>query len=273
MNYVSGVNTMKQMIDIFPRNRERTDMVLEPLQAMVQLGLLSFAPAGTKLAIQQNILHLQRPSFTQGVLRWYAGDKKDDLYYLFHVFRRFILWYGNENSQRMFHSIDVQLYKTLIHYAYLGISQLMATYQRCEMGSLVHVLQMYKMFLKKPEYFLNERIIKQKTRAKRSMSQGDDYEESREQESDGDTIHSEPSPILSPNTSPLQPTEILNVDMIFQQTKEMYSLQLKTMIVNTFEMLQMCKEDDRMMYIDGLNKMMYPTTQHLQRWIQERLVF
>lgn len=283
MNYVRGMNTVKNMMDFFPRNRERTDMVLEPLQAMVQLGLLGFAPAGTKLAIQHNVLILQRPSFTQGVLRWYSGDKKDDLYYLFHVFRRFILWYGNENSLRITSHghIHHQLYKTLIHYAYLGINQLMTTYQRCEMGSLVHVLQMYKMFLKKPEYFLNQQlVIRQKPR---SLS----HEESREHESDTDvdtvvsrggrnTVQSEPSPKqspISPSLSPLQPSEVLNVDLIFQQTKEMYSKDMKRVIVHTFEILAQCKEEEREALIDGLTLIMSPVTRQLQRWIQERLVF
>lgn len=269
MNYVQGATTVKDMVNIFPRNREKTDMILEPLQSMVQIGLLAFSTPGTKLAIQQNVLVLQRPSMAQGFVRWYSGDKKDHLYYLFHVFRRFILWYNSDERSREFRTAQIEhrLYKVLLNNAYIGLTKLMETYQQCEMGSLVHVIQMYKMFLKKPEYFLNDRI-----RGRRSLSQGD-FEESRETESDTQTVLSEPTQTISPNTSPIQSPEILNVDMIFRQTKSMYSNELKSIIINTFDMLERCKEGERPILIDGLTKLMTPTTQQLQRWIQEHLVF
>ena len=41
--------------------KERSDMILEPLQVMVQLGLLSFCPIGTKVSVSENLLHLQQP--------------------------------------------------------------------------------------------------------------------------------------------------------------------------------------------------------------------
>lgn len=273
MNYVHGASTVKDMVNIFPRNREKTDMILEPLQSIVQIGLLAFSVPGTKLAIQQNVLVLQRPSITQGIVRWYSGDKKDHLYYLFHVFRRFILWYNHQERSREFRTaqIEHQLYKVLLNHAYIGLTKLMETYQQCEMGSLVHVIQMYKMFLKKPEYFLNDHLV----RGRRSLSQGD-FEESRETESDiqndTQTIYSEPTQTLV-QTSPIQSPETLNIDMIFRQTKSMYSNELKSIIINVFELLEKCKEGERDILIDGLTKLMMPTTQRIQRWIQEHLVF
>lgn len=273
MNYVHGANTVKDMVTIFPRAREKTDMILEPLQSMVQIGLLAFSVPGTKLAIQQNVLVLQRPSIAQGIVRWYSGDKKDDLYYLFHVFRRFILWYNSEERSREFRNAQIEhrLYKVLLHHAYTGLTTLMETYQQCDMGSLVHVLQMYKMFLKRPEYFLNDRFI----RSRRSLSHGE-IEESRETESDTQTdtqtVYSEPTQTLI-HTSPIESSETLNVDMIFRQSKSMYSNELKSIIIHTFDMLERCKESERHILIDGLTKLMSPTTQRLQRWIQERLVF
>jgi len=73
--------------------KEKSDMILEPLQVMIQLALLNYCPVGTKLSISENILHLQLPSWTQGVTRWYMKDNKDDLYYLFQAIRRYYLWY------------------------------------------------------------------------------------------------------------------------------------------------------------------------------------
>lgn len=273
MNYIQGANTVKEMVNIFPRNREKTDMILEPLQSMVQLGLLAFSPPGTKLAIQHNVLVLQPPTFAQGFVRWYSGDKKDDLYFLFHVFRRFILWYGPHERSGEFHTAQInhRLYKTLLHYTYLGLSRLMETYQQSDMGSLVHVIQMYKMFLKKPDYFLNEPIV----RGRRSLSQGD-FEEEEEADTDHKTHTSEPTCAMTETdlcNSPIQPAEILDVDMIFRQTKSMYSTELKSMIVNTFAILEKAKECERPVLLDGLTKLMTPTTQSLQRWIHEHFVF
>ena len=68
------------------RQKDKIDMILEPLQAMIQLALLSICPIGTKLRIQENILYLQTPTITQSISRWYNSDKKDDLYLsLIHI--------------------------------------------------------------------------------------------------------------------------------------------------------------------------------------------
>ena len=74
-------------------NQEKTDRVLEPLQAMVQLALLSYCPIGTKLCVNNNILSLQLPTFSQGVWRWFNKDSKDDLYFLFNAVKRYYMWY------------------------------------------------------------------------------------------------------------------------------------------------------------------------------------
>ena len=41
-------------------NKERSDMILEPLQVMIQLALLYFCPVGTKVSVSENILHLHQ---------------------------------------------------------------------------------------------------------------------------------------------------------------------------------------------------------------------
>ena len=39
--------------------KERLSTILEPLQSMVQLALLSFSPIGSKLSIYENLLSIQ----------------------------------------------------------------------------------------------------------------------------------------------------------------------------------------------------------------------
>ena len=78
----------------FDRSKERFEMILEPLQAMIQLALLSYCPIGTKLSISENILIIQPPSWGQGLKRKYNSDKKNDLVYLFNVIKRFHKFYN-----------------------------------------------------------------------------------------------------------------------------------------------------------------------------------
>ena len=62
---------MSQLVN----TKEKNDMILEPLQVMTQLSILSHCPIGTKLSIYNNILHLQRPTYWQGAYRWWNEDK------------------------------------------------------------------------------------------------------------------------------------------------------------------------------------------------------
>ena len=80
---IQPAQSLQFLYNAFINNRpkDKIDMILEPLQAMVQIALLSTAPIGTKLQIQENILYIQTPTFLQPVSRWYHADKKDDLYF------------------------------------------------------------------------------------------------------------------------------------------------------------------------------------------------
>jgi len=56
------------------KKKERFETILEPLQAILQIGYLSFTPIGTKLTIHNNILQIQHPNYSQPVIRWYNND-------------------------------------------------------------------------------------------------------------------------------------------------------------------------------------------------------
>ena len=122
------------------KTKEKTDMILEPLQSMIQIAMLSVSPIGTKLAIYENILHLQLPSIVQPLSRWYYCDKKDDLYFLFQVIKRFVKWYGPKSSNT---PIKLELYQLIVKMASKGLTNLMETYQKTESISIIQVIQMY----------------------------------------------------------------------------------------------------------------------------------
>ena len=118
--------------------KEKQDMILEPLQVLIQLAVLSFLPIGTKMSISNNILSLQQPTMLQGVKRWYQKDNKDDLYYLFHAIRRYYKWYKDR---------DDQVFAEILSLAIKGIGKLTDTYNQAGITTITHTLNLYKNIL------------------------------------------------------------------------------------------------------------------------------
>ena len=136
-------------IYISGKKKDKLDYILEPMQALLQLSLLSFCPTGSKLTISDNLLSIQLPGVSQGMVRFFNDDNKDDLYYLFNVFRRFINYYKFLLNSSKFQG----LYELLIELSKNGIDKLIQTYTDCNKISVLHTLQMYKVMLDKPEFF------------------------------------------------------------------------------------------------------------------------
>ena len=126
--------------------KERSDMILEPLQVMTQLAILSHSPIGTKVSVSNNILQLHPPTFWQGAYRWYNSDGKDDLYYLYHAIRRYYKWYKSENTK-----INNYILTTGIK----GLDKLRQTYASTEQTAITHTLQLYQnvLSLDSPDIF------------------------------------------------------------------------------------------------------------------------
>ena len=76
-------------------------------------------------------------------------DTKDDLYYLFNVFRRFLNYYKDLEEEYKV------LYENLINMSINGIDKLIQTYTDSGRISILHTLQMYKMILIKKDFFEN----------------------------------------------------------------------------------------------------------------------
>ena len=126
------------------KSKEKSNMILEPLQAMTQVALLGLCPIGSKLAIHDNLLTIQLPTITQPINRWYNSDKKDDVYYLFQIIKRFIKWYGLSDKSPI---KNTPLYSLIIDMAKKGLSNLIKTYETCESTALLQILQMYRDLL------------------------------------------------------------------------------------------------------------------------------
>jgi hypothetical protein len=132
------------------RKKERFETILEPLQAILQISYLSFAPIGTKLTIHNNILQIQIPNYSQSVVRWYNNDTQEDLFYLFNIFYRFKKFYHFLNSSTA-PAEHKKLYDILIELAKTGIGNLIRTYSQTDKIHILHTLQMYKAMLESDE--------------------------------------------------------------------------------------------------------------------------
>jgi hypothetical protein len=129
----------------FHKTKDKIAMVLEPLQSMIQLALLSASPIGTKMTIQENILYLQLPGITQPVSRWYNADKKDDVYFLFQVIKRFHKWYNPTISKKS--PINSNTYELIKKMSLEGFDNLIKTYGSTDSNTIIQVLTMYKSLL------------------------------------------------------------------------------------------------------------------------------
>ena len=134
------------------RQKDKIDTILEPFQAMIQLSLLSICPIGTKLQIQENILYVQPPTILQPFSRWYHSDRKDDLYFLYSVIKRFIKWYHPSNKKT---PLTAELYQLITTMAMDGLNNLFKTYSSTDANTVIHVIQMYKNLLE----YNNDKIL------------------------------------------------------------------------------------------------------------------
>lgn len=138
------------------KKRERFETILEPLQAITQLAIMAFCPKGSKLSIANNLLYVQHPSWTQGILRSYNQDARDDLYFLFNVIRRFNKFYTRSSVEVNEQNMNQCLFDKLIKLSKTGIDNLVQTYSDSDKNSLLHTLRMYRTMLDKPDMFDNE---------------------------------------------------------------------------------------------------------------------
>ena len=133
---MNKIKNIKYFYDYFNNGKKKNNLILEPFQAMIQLAILSKTPIKSKLTIDKNILLIQTPSIIQPISRWYNEDKKDDLYYLFQVIRRFLKWYNKILSK--------ELNDLIISMVIIGLDNLIKTYQETDNQSIIQVINMYK---------------------------------------------------------------------------------------------------------------------------------
>jgi hypothetical protein len=215
--------------------KNKQNIILEPLQVMIQLSLLSFCPIGTKITIHNNILSLQPPTLIQPINRWFNYDKKDDIYHLFQVIKRFIKWYHKENT-----IINSTLYNMLVELGKKGLDNLIKTYNNCDMLTIIPVLHMYKELLIKNDVNLVHDISK---------------------------LH-----IEDKNNHELNEIN-KNMEQIFYNISSIYTVELINVIYNIFTLL-LTEHDSNIIenYIDSINLILLNINNKITNWIIQNLI-
>jgi len=227
------MNTVVQIYNFFKadKKKERFDIILEPLQAITQLALLSFCPKGSKLTISNNLLSIQTPGWGQGAWRTYNNDGKEDLFFLFNAivrFNRFYLFLKEENDEYC------DLFDLLIQLSKRGIDKLLQTYANIEQPALLHTLQLYRNLLDKPGLFTeSEEIDVNRVNGANSAN---------------------------------------SIDDVFISIRKLYNSHEFIILYQTLMLLE--KNPDKYdIYILGINTMLSPVYNNIQKWIIDHIVY
>ena len=214
------------------RKKERFDIILEPLQAVTQLALISFCPKGSKLTISNNLLSIQEPTWFQGLLRSYNHDGKEDLFFLFNAiirFNKFYIFMKHESDE------FCDLFDLLIQLSKRGIDKLLQTYSTTEQPALLHTLQLYRVLLDKPNLLT-------------------DHEETEINRRHG----------LNTTSN--------NMDDIFINICKIYSSHEYIILYQSLILLEKNTEHYDI-YLQGINTMLSPSYNKIQKWISDNIVF
>ena len=252
--------------------KERFDVILEPFQAILQLALLSHTPMGTKISIKDNCVNLQYPTYSQGIVRWYNNDNKEDLIYLFQVCRRFPLFYDKMRRERN------ELYTLVVMMAQRGIEQLIKTYQDKERLVLLHILQLFKNLLESDD---------EKSGGASADTDSDDSfmtcnDNTMLVEISLDVPRGSGAAAYagggSGGTRSRKSSEDEKADegveKIFQKISEIYKTEHYDVILNVLKLIEQTEnETTKDLLINGLTSILTPVYSQIKPWIGENVLF
>jgi hypothetical protein len=261
------------------KKKERFDIILEPLQAVIQLALLSFYPKGTKLTIANNLLSIQSPTWTQGMWRSYNQDVKEDLFFLFNTIMRFNLFYAFIKDDQ---DEYCDLFDLLVQLGKRGIDKLLLTYSTTEQPALLHTLQMYRTLLDHPEFLPDNKVhkshkgstnVKNKAESAPSSSKHNAVAVAAESAPSSKHTAAAATAAESKHTAAAVAGENKqNIDDIFIKIRNLYTTHEYIIIYQTLMLLEKNPENYEA-YVQGLNLIFSPKAEQIQKWINDNIVY
>lgn len=267
------------------KRKERFEIILEPLQAMIQISFLGFYPIGSKLNIHNNLLYIQAAGWSQPLSRAYYNDSKDDLFYLFNAVVRFNKFYKNMPEIQ-----NNSLFNLLKKLCIKGIDNLIVTYNQVDNPALLHTLRMYKMFL---ESDLNSNTNTNTNNCLNTnsnnlainnntnnidensnaivQSNSNNLIVNSNNNNNNNTINNDLSNLINNmNTSFISDTK--DIDDVFVNITKLYSIQDYNIIYSTLVLLEKNPQNYNE-YITGINSILNPINSQIKKWINDNIVF
>ena len=114
-------------------------LILEPLCVVIRLIILKYKEKGTKISITNNSITYMEPTFYQGAIRTYNGDKRDDLHNLYSPIIKAFEWYDIESG----------INRYIFEQSLIGIDMLLNAYDKDSIihHSLVHYKKIIQEFI------------------------------------------------------------------------------------------------------------------------------
>lgn len=261
------------------KRKERFEIILEPLQAMIQISFLGFYPIGSKLNIHNNLLYIQAAGWSQPLSRAYYNDSKDDLFYLFNAVVRFNKFYKNMPEIQ-----NSSLFNLLKRLCIKGIDNLIITYNQVDNPALLHTLRMYKMFLESDLNTNINNVVSNNTNNNVNNNVNNIDENSNaivESNSNNLIVNSNNNTnnsnnndltnlINNINTSFISDTK--DIDDVFINITKLYSIQDYNIIYSTLILLEKNPQNYNE-YITGINSILNPINSQIKKWINDNIVF
>lgn len=97
--------------------------LIDPLTTIIKLAILSYKPIGTKLSIRDNSINIHEQTILNTFIRYYSGDSKNDLRYIYIPIDIACKKYLTEDMIHKYPKL-IKLFK----YAKSGIFNLIRTY-------------------------------------------------------------------------------------------------------------------------------------------------
>ena len=259
------------------KRKERFEIILEPLQAIIQISFLGFYPIGSKLNIHNNLLYIQAAGWSQPLSRAYYNDSKDDLFYLFNAVVRFNKFYKNMPEIQ-----NNSLFNLLKKLCIKGIDNLIITYNQVDNPALLHTLRMYKIFLES-DLNSNSNNCCVNTNANNVVSNNntnniDENSNAIVQTNSNNLIvntnnnnnNDLANLINNINTSFISDTK--DIDDVFINITKLYSIQDYNIIYSTLILLEKNPQNYNE-YINGINSILNPINSQIKKWINDNIVF
>lgn len=277
---------------IISKKKERFDIILEPLQAFIQIALLSFTPIDSKLNIYNNILYIQIPGWKQSILRTYYSDSKNDLFYLFNAIKRFNKFYKHLVNIK---NKNTNLFKLLRELSNKGIDNLLQTYKQTDNPALLHTLNIYKTILNENPKNDNTINTIDTIDTINTIDNTNDIIDTNDIENQGilnlfnqqiNTPQTSPSSspgissTISPSIPPISLNELptvsvsssIDINHVFKNITKLYTEYDLLIIFNTLLLIQ-TNPNNYIEYMEGLNKILEPINNKIKKWIVDNIVY